>query len=268
MKVRVITAILYLPLLIVPIYFGGISLYVLLLLISGIGFYELLRAYKIKEKWILGIGLIGTIGYYSSLWFDNLFYFGMLITLFLVMLLLYYVLVFPKVQFQTLAIAFFGYFYVTYMISHIVLIRETQEIGLSMVWLVFLIGFGSDTFAYLVGKTFGKHKLVPLLSPNKTIEGSVGGIIGAIILSVLYGYAMYLNGNNDIISKLGWLALMGGVGSMVSQVGDLVASAIKRQTGIKDFGHILPGHGGIIDRFDSNIFTAPFVYYIMTLLFI
>ncbi|MBC7960212.1 MAG: phosphatidate cytidylyltransferase, partial [Vallitaleaceae bacterium] len=143
--------------------------------------------------------------------------------------------------------------------------RQTDKLGLSFVWLVFLIGFGSDTFAYFVGKALGKHKLVPGLSPNKTVEGALGGMIGAVLLTAGYGYVLFLNGTFADLSKIGWLALLGGLGSIVSIIGDLVASAIKRQTGIKDFGNLLPGHGGIIDRFDSNIFTAPFVYYIMIL---
>lgn len=268
MKIRLITAILTLPLLILPIYFGGISLYILLFLISSIGFYEFLRAYQIKQKTLLAIGLVTTLAYYVMLWMNDKHYFGLLIAVFLVLLLIYYIFAFPKIQFQTITITFTGFFYVTYLISHIVLIRETQELGLVFVWLVFLIGFGSDTFAYFVGKMFGKHKLVPKLSPNKTIEGAIGGICGAMLLTVAYGYVIYLNGNLYVSSKFGWLALLGGVGSIVSIIGDLVASGIKRQTGIKDFGHLLPGHGGIIDRFDSNIFTAPFVYYIMMLFII
>lgn len=268
MKTRVITAVLSLPLLIVPIILGGIYVYVLLFLISSIGMYELLRAYQIKQKAFIVLGILATLCYYVTLWLNNALYDGLLITLFLALLLVFYVLAYPKIQFQTITITFGSFFYVTYSLSHIVLIRESESLGLAFVWLVFLIGFGSDTFAYFVGRAFGKHKLAKILSPKKTIEGSIGGILGAIILTVGYGYFMYLNGTLEDLSKLGWLALLGGVGSIVSQLGDLVASAIKRQTAIKDFGNLLPGHGGIIDRFDSNIFTAPFVYYIMSLFII
>lgn len=268
MKTRIITAIFALPFLILPIYFGGISLYVLFFVISCIGFYELLRAYQVKEKIIYTIGFFVTFGYYVSLWFDDTLYAGLTFTLFLLLLLGYYIISYPRLQFQTLAITFLGFFYVTYLMAHVIKIREINPSGLTLVWLVFIISFGSDTFAYLVGKAMGKNKLAKQLSPNKTIEGSIGGVIGAVILTVLYGYFMYLGGTLKDISKLGALALLGGVGSIVSQLGDLIASAIKRQTGIKDFGHILPGHGGILDRFDSNIFTAPFVYYIMALFII
>ncbi|PKM49878.1 MAG: phosphatidate cytidylyltransferase [Firmicutes bacterium HGW-Firmicutes-7] len=265
MKTRIVTAILSLPLLIAPIYFGGIILYVMIFLLSVVGTYELLRAYKVKNKGIYAIVFISTLSYYLLLWFNWNNYLYLFITSFLLILLVYYVIAFPKLSFETVAITFVAFFYITYLISHIIWIRETKDYGFAFVWLVFLIGFGSDTFAYFAGRLFGKHKLAKELSPKKTIEGSIGGIFGAMLLCILYGYFMYKRGTLEDLSKLSWLIVMGGVGSILSQAGDLVASAIKRQTGIKDFGKILPGHGGILDRFDSNFFTAPFVYFIMTL---
>lgn len=265
MKTRVITAILALPFLIAPIYLGGIVLYVMIFLLSVVGTYELLRAYKVKNKGLYGIALISTLSYYFLLWFKWNDYLYLFITSFLLILLVFYVIVFPKISFEAVAVTFVAFFYITYLISHIIWIRESQDFGFVLVWLVFLIGFGSDTFAYFAGRLFGKHKLAKELSPKKTIEGSIGGIIGAMILCAVYGYFMFKSGKIEDLSKLKWLILMGGVGSILSQIGDLVASAIKRQTGIKDFGKLLPGHGGILDRFDSNFFTAPFVYFIMTI---
>lgn len=265
MKIRIITALLALPFLIAPIYFGGLFLYVMIFLLSAIGSYELLRAYQITNKGpyvILGSMIVS---YYTLLWFTGSKYIYLLITAFLLGLLIYYVTAFPTMKLETIGITFISFFYVTYLISHIIWIRETKELGLALVWLVFLIGFGSDTFAYFAGRFFGKHKLAKVLSPKKTIEGAIGGIVGAIILSVVYGYVMFKQDIFQDITILKWLALMGGFGSVLSQVGDLAASAIKRQRGIKDFGKLLPGHGGILDRFDSNFFTAPFVYFIMTL---
>lgn len=265
MKIRIVTAILALPFLIAPIYFGGLFLYVMIFLLSIIGSYELLRAYQIKEKGLYVILFSMILSYYLLLWFSGNGYLYLLITAFMILLLVFYVAKFPVLRFETIATTFITFFYVTYLISHIIWIRELKDYGLVLVWLVFLIGFGSDTFAYFAGRFFGKHKLAKVLSPKKTIEGAIGGVIGAILLSVGYGYLMYQQGSFDSLSILKWLALMGGVGSILSQIGDLTASAIKRQTGIKDFGKLLPGHGGILDRFDSNFFTAPFVYFIMTL---
>lgn len=268
MKIRIITALFALPFLIASIYLGGLLLYIMVFLVSLIGSYELLRAYQIKEKGPYIIVFLMTLNYYILLWYAGNVYMYLLFTSFLLILLIYYVAVFPSLKFESIAVIFITFFYVTYLISHIIWIREIQDYGLVLVWLVFLIGFGSDTFAYFAGRFFGKHKLAKILSPKKTIEGAVGGIIGAILLSVAYGYIMYKQGSFDDLSIIKWLVLMGGFGSIISQVGDLAASAIKRQTGIKDFGKLLPGHGGILDRFDSNFFTAPFVYFIITLFII
>ncbi|HSH36827.1 phosphatidate cytidylyltransferase, partial [Schnuerera sp.] len=119
---------------------------------------------------------------------------------------------------------------------------------------IFIIAWGTDTFAYLTGSLFGKNKLCPKLSPKKTVEGSIGGIIGSIILTLIFVkyYGLFP------IWKFFLLAFLG---SIIAQLGDLNASKIKRVTGIKDYGFIMPGHGGILDRFDSILFTAPFVYY-------
>jgi phosphatidate cytidylyltransferase len=120
--------------------------------------------------------------------------------------------------------------------------------GVLLVAIIFLISFSSDTCAYLVGRKFGKHKLIPSVSPNKTIEGSVGGIIGSALLTTVFCY--FANLNVFIFLPIAI------VGSIVSQIGDLFASSIKRYCGIKDFGKLFPGHGGVLDRFDSAIFVS------------
>ena len=105
---------------------------------------------------------------------------------------------------------------------------------------------------------FGKHKLAPVLSPKKSIEGAVGGVVGAALLGAIYGAAVnsYMVMNNASLL----FAIICAVGAVISQFGDLIASGIKRQHGIKDYGKLIPGHGGILDRFDSVIFTAPLIY--------
>ncbi len=117
--------------------------------------------------------------------------------------------------------------------------------------------------AYLTGVMVGRHKLAPVLSPKKSVEGSVGGIVGSALAGALFGY--YL----DAVLGTGQLTLLlaavGGVGSVISQIGDLAASAVKRNYDIKDYGNLIPGHGGIMDRFDSVIFTAPITYFLIIL---
>ena len=139
--------------------------------------------------------------------------------------------------------------YVVFFMYHMMLMN-----GSSYVWLVYIIAFGTDTFAYFTGKLFGKRKLYPKVSPNKTIEGAIGGIIGCIAITIIY--FNYLS-----INKLIYIIIFSICASVFSMVGDLSASKLKREYGIKDFGNFLPGHGGILDRFDSVLFVAPIVYY-------
>ena len=123
----------------------------------------------------------------------------------------------------------------------------------NLLWIVFLISWGTDTFAYLFGIIFGKHKLCPSISPKKTIEGALGGIFGSLILLNLFNYFVL---KNNIV----FVTLSGIILSIVAQIGDLFASKIKREMGIKDFSNIIKGHGGFLDRFDSIIFVTPLVY--------
>jgi len=132
------------------------------------------------------------------------------------------------------------------------------ENGRILIWYVVLGAFASDTFAYFIGCKFGKHKLCPQISPKKTVEGAIGGIVGVILSYVVLTIIgnMYFNFNMNLVY---WI-LIAIVASIVGQMGDLTASAIKRYCGIKDFGNLMPGHGGILDRFDSLMFVAPIVY--------
>lgn len=150
-----------------------------------------------------------------------------------------------------------GIVYVAFFSYHIVLLDRLPE-GRLFTWTVVLAAFGSDIFAYFTGYKFGKHKLAPNLSPKKTIEGAIGGVVGAGVLCGIYGL---------IFAKAYILQciFIGIVGGAFSQAGDLTASAFKRKMGIKDYGNLIPGHGGIMDRFDSVIFVAPFVYYLVLL---
>ena len=126
-------------------------------------------------------------------------------------------------------------------------------------FLIFICSWGCDTCAYAVGILFGKHKMAPVLSPKKSVEGGIGGIVGAALLGAAYGLVFHLDWQGCVI-----LCAAGGA---VSQIGDLAASAIKRNHDIKDYGHLIPGHGGILDRFDSVIFTAPIIYVLTLLMF-
>ena len=136
------------------------------------------------------------------------------------------------------------------------------------VFLPFLFAWITDSGAYFTGISIGRHKLAPTLSPKKTIEGSIGGVISCVLISMLYVFILdkcfsytLFEGNNYLK-----ISLVAFVSSIISQLGDLASSAIKRDFGVKDFGNLLPGHGGILDRFDSVVFVSPVVYYILQFL--
>ena len=148
-----------------------------------------------------------------------------------------------------IVVTFFGIFYVGVLIDFIILTMDNFDMGKIYVWLIFIIAFATDTCAYFVGYAFGKHKLIPNVSPKKTIEGSIGGILGSTICCLIFGHIFNLN--------MVLMLILGSIGSIIAQIGDLFASSIKRYVGIKDYGNLIPGHGGILDRFDSVILVTP-----------
>ena len=176
----------------------------------------------------------------------------------LVVVMAVYVFSFPKFKSDQVTMVYFGILYVAVMLSFIYQTRNLED-GLFLVGLVFLCSWGCDTCAYCVGVLIGKHKMAPKLSPKKSIEGAVGGLAGAALLGALYALAINRWGGTTVSPAE--FALICFVGGMISMIGDLAASAIKRDHDIKDYGKLIPGHGGILDRFDSVIFTAPVIYF-------
>jgi phosphatidate cytidylyltransferase len=169
-----------------------------------------------------------------------------------------YVFAFPKFVSEQVMTAFTCFVYGPVMLSFIYLSRNLEN-GIYYVWLIFISSWISDTCAYLVGVSIGKHKLAPILSPKKSIEGAAGGILGSALVGALYGYFVIAPRVNN--AHVIWiLAVISSIGALISQVGDLAASGIKRNHEIKDYGKLIPGHGGVMNRFDSVIFTAPIVY--------
>ena len=157
---------------------------------------------------------------------------------------------------EDMAATVMGIVYVPFMFHFAVLIDEC-DYAHNYIWLVFIIAFCTDIFAYFTGMLIGKHKLCPTLSPKKTIEGAVGGMVGAMVFSVFFGH-FFLEAGHALDIRFVLMAL---IGSVMAQLGDLSASAFKRQMGIKDYGNLIPGHGGILDRFDSVLFVAPYLYF-------
>lgn len=154
------------------------------------------------------------------------------------------------------AVTFLGTVYIVITFSFIAFTRAMPD-GARTVWLIFAGTWGADTGAYFIGKLFGKRKLVPELSPNKTVAGAFGGILGGMLAVLLVG--LFISSGVRGLAVYDYL-LIGLICGIVSQFGDIFASLIKRYAKIKDFGSVIPGHGGILDRFDGVLFTAPFVY--------
>lgn len=179
---------------------------------------------------------------------------------FLILTMAVYVLKFPQYKADQVFAGFTGVFYVAVMLSCIYQTR-IMAAGAYIVWLIFLASWGSDTCAYCVGVLIGKHKMAPKLSPKKSVEGAFGGVLGAALLTMLYGW-IFREQMNLATEDIFILAAISAIGAIISMIGDLAASAVKRNYAIKDYGKIIPGHGGILDRFDSVIFTAPMLYYL------
>ena len=262
-KTRLLSGIVLVAVLILTVGMGGPVLYTVLLAASLIGLMELYRTVKVQNQALGVVGYLGAIGYYILMYQNKMEYIMPLIILVLMLAMAVYVFAYPKFVAEQVMTVFFGVLYVAVMLSFVYQTRCLPD-GMVMVWLIFLSSWGCDTCAYCVGLLIGKHKMAPKLSPKKSVEGGIGGIAGAALLGVLYALAINKWGNAG--AGIVRFAIIGAAGGAISQVGDLAASAIKRNHNIKDYGKLIPGHGGILDRFDSVIFTAPIIYYLAVLL--
>ena len=257
-KTRLLSGILLVVIALITVITGGNVLFATLFLISMIGVYELYRVFEIENKAVGICGFLFAAGYYGLLYAkpllpDTTDWFMLLFMAFVICLMAVLVFSYPKYRTEQMLAAFLGVFYVAVMLSYIYQTRILPG-GVFQVWLVFICAWGCDTCAYCVGMLIGKHKMAPVLSPKKSVEGAVGGVAGAALLGVIYAAATQ--------GPMLEYAVICAIGALISMVGDLAASAIKRNQGIKDYGKLIPGHGGILDRFDSVIFTAPVIYFL------
>lgn len=255
-KTRLISGIVLVIIALATIISGSWILFFTLLAVSLIGMRELYKVMKISDEHVTVLELVGYLGavlYYIAMKADFGNYGTMAIIISMILILFVYVFGYPKYHAEQVMAAFFGVVYVAVMLSFIYLTRSLPD-GKFLVWLIFLCSWGCDTCAYCVGMLIGRHKMAPVLSPKKSIEGAIGGVAGAALLGVIYAAATQ--------GKMAEYALICAVGALISMVGDLAASAIKRNQNIKDYGKLIPGHGGILDRFDSVIITAPVIYYL------
>lgn len=258
-KVRLLSGAILTLVVIGVLYFGGYVTAAAALLLSLGGMYELLRIYKLHNRLSGVLAYIAAVGYYVLLCMDLPQYIFPLILAFFLAVLALYVITYPEYKDKDAMIVLFAFFYVAVLLSYVYQIRELKYGG-ALVVMIFICSWVNDTCAYCVGVKLGRHKMTPKLSPKKSIEGLIGGIAGSTIIAAVYGIFfnkyVYELSNAPVI-----FAIIGAIGAGFAVIGDLTASAIKRNNEIKDYGRLIPGHGGILDRFDSIIFTAPIIYY-------
>ncbi len=243
---------------IIFVFLGGIYLKGFILAISIMALWEFYNALREKElKPIRGVGYILLIIYYLL---NNNFEYMMYIIVIATLILLILPVINLKYTFVDVSLTVLGFIYCGILFSFVYLINAKPK-GEFLVWIIFIGSWLSDTAAYYCGKNFGKHKLSPKVSPKKTIEGSLGGLIGATIFTGVFG--IIIQHYTNIMPIYNYF-LIGALCGLFGQLGDLVASSIKRYVGIKDYSNLIPGHGGILDRFDSIIFSATVVFYYLT----
>ncbi len=256
LKTRIITALVGVPLLLGALYLGGNYWRGLVLLLASITLLEYtammhLQGFKPIVIPTVGIALVLLFRVQLDQYVAGLFFVGWLL------MILYMVIDYPRFNFIDLALSFFGAFYCGYLFSYALAIPELQGAYLNLL-LCLLLTWASDIGGYLFGTLWGKHKLSPQLSPGKTVEGAVGAVFLTIIAAVSFKYIFSME-----YMSLFYTILLGVCASGGAQLGDLLESALKRYFGVKDAGSILPGHGGVLDRFDSLMLVLPVVYYFL-----
>ncbi|MBQ3054834.1 MAG: phosphatidate cytidylyltransferase [Oscillospiraceae bacterium] len=263
MLVRILTAVVALPLFFAVVFF--LPPFCLVLAVSAlcaVAAYELLwRTHAVTDR--KAVFLACLLAAYIPLWISYLKEIWMLfLGVFAVFVCLAAMWLKNEKQgsFSKLALTMFGGMIFPLLYATLLLLRESEQ-GLLVFLLPFIAAWTTDTGAYFVGRFLGKHKLAPVISPKKTVEGAVGGVLICILCMV--GYGVIVNRYFDGDFSLVFLAVAGLVLSVLSQMGDLSLSIIKREYNIKDYGGVFPGHGGILDRFDSVLFTAPATYFVL-----
>lgn len=255
---------------IAAMFIGEWPLLLILYACSMIAYRELTKVLgcatdKKKVNALEVIGLLGITGYYTAVYFatDKVILLMCIVAVFLAEMF-WYVISFPKYKADHVVAAVFSFMYAPLLLSFVYLTRAGEQ-GIYLVWLILISSWGCDTCAYAVGMLIGKKKIFPKLSPKKSLEGCIGGTLGAAIIGGLYGYFVVENALPEQNIAL-IIAIICAVAAVMSMVGDLAASAIKRNHDIKDYGTLIPGHGGVMDRFDSMTVTAPMIYFLSVLM--
>lgn len=263
---RILTGIIGLPIVAAILILGNKYIIdVLFAIVAEISIYEYFNAISKKYKPVRFIGYIAAalIAFMHVIPIEILTKIAIIfIPTSIVILFLNIIITSMKIEPKDIFATFFGICYIVGFILFLPMLYATTN-GKFLIWYILIAAWGTDTFAYAVGRRLGKHKLTTI-SPKKSIEGSIGGTIGTIILALAYTYIVQKYVDLNLSFTLVTVATL--VLSLLSQIGDLAASSIKREMEVKDYGNLLPGHGGMLDRIDSMIFIAPFAYFLLILL--
>lgn len=261
MKARIITAVIGIPLVLLFLFIGTQNLWVVTVFISAVTALmcaELLTAKKIFNKYSISIPCVifsFLLPLFSHTQYVLLMVFAFIVTIFLSLMINY-----TKLSFDDISFAFTGTFIISSGMACLnYLVASYESFTAFFLTLILAVPWMADAGAYFAGTFFGKHKLCPNISPKKTIEGFFGGVVFCIITSILVGLIYQSFIYNNININYYSLLIIGVMDSVISVIGDLSFSLIKRHCNIKDYGSIFPGHGGMLDRLDSVIFTAPLV---------
>lgn len=263
---RILSGIIGFPIVALILIYGNIYVIdVLFALVALISIHEYFNSFKEKYKPVKWLGYISCI-LIALLHIiptqHYLFTLALAVCASIAILFIQVVFSNMKTTVTDIMITLFGMLYVVFFLSFIPLLHGMQN-GKYLIWFILFAAWGTDTCAYFVGCKFGKHKFSEI-SPKKSIEGCIGGTVGSMIIALIYAVA--LNKLTGLEISYIYIAGVALALSILSQIGDLSASSIKRTMGIKDFGNLIPGHGGMLDRIDSIIFIAPFAYFLLTLI--
>lgn len=271
MKTRIISGLCMVPLLVLLL-LGGYFITAAVFLIAVVGIREFFNGFKamdihpsypialVSVVMLYGINIASKVTKISGTALHDLYFFWLFLSILMCLLYLFKI---EERKLEDGMATITGIVYIGFFSYHAVLTEDAfgSLCKLSPVWFIIITAFLTDICAYFAGYFLGRHKLCPVISPKKTIEGSIGGILGSVAVTALFGYFFMDR------SMVVWFVIMGAAGGVISQFGDLTASIFKRKMGIKDYGTLIPGHGGIMDRFDSVLFTAPMVYYMLQLMY-
>ncbi len=255
-KTRTLTGVLLVLVIGTAILLGGLWFWSTSLLLSTLFYREYINIYKTKKShgFFFSTGVIGIL-YYVGLYFDYRFTLQISLLLLLIYGAFHVITKYPQYTYKNIKTTIFGFLYCYMFLSSLYLLRS-EELGLQWIIFILLVSILGDVGAYLVGKKIGKNKIAPVLSPGKTIEGLIGGLIFGTTGGILYAVTVL---NKSIpVSALICIAIV-----FIGLMGDLFESHLKREVNLKDTGTSLPGHGGFLDRFDAIIFISGFIYILL-----